>query len=76
MKKLFFNIFPVFLTWVLGHVFLYTYFGFLPSYAAMNLFTMVVWICLYFYTHYKWAYFIINKIKNIYVGIYDARNHS
>jgi len=75
MKKLTFNVIAVFLAWVLGHVFLYTYFGFLPLFATINLFTAIAWICLYFYAHYKWSYFMGSKIYNIYVGMDDASSH-
>ena len=76
MIKLIFNTVAVVLAWVLGHVFLYVYFGFLPAYAATNLFTVITWICLYFYAHYKWSYFMGSNIKRIYVGMDDASSHS
>ena len=76
MQKLTFNAIAVSLTWILGHILLHVYLNRLIPYVNTNFFTMVLWICFVFYSHYKWAYFMGNNIKRIYVGMDDASSHS
>ena len=76
MKKLLFNVFPVFLTWMLGHILLYVYLNRLIPYAAINLPAVILWIIIVFISHYKWSYFMGSRIYSIYVGMDDVRDHS
>jgi hypothetical protein len=75
MTKLIFNTIAVFLTWILGHVFLYIYLNRLLPYATINLFTAVLWLAIIVFSHYKWSYFMGGKIYSIYVGMDDAKGH-
>ena len=75
MKKLTFNAIAVSLVWLLGHILLYVYLNRLVPYVNTNVFTMVLWICFNFFSHYKWAYFMGANVMRIYVGMDDANGH-
>jgi hypothetical protein len=65
MKKLNFNVFPVFLTWVLGHVFLYVFLNRFLPYATINLFTAALWLGVVLFSHYNWSYTMATQVYKL-----------
>jgi hypothetical protein len=66
MTKLIFNTVAVFLTWILGHAFLFIYLNRLLPYATINLFTAVLWLVIIVFSHYCWVQFMGDKAYKLY----------
>ena len=66
MTKLIFNTIAVFLTWILGHTFLFIYLNRLLPYATTNLFTAVLWLVIIVFSHYYWVQFMGDKVYKLY----------
>lgn len=66
MKKLNFNVLPVFLTWILGHVFLYVFLNCFLPYATINLFTAALWLGAVLFFHYNWSYIMATQMYKLF----------